>query len=212
MKWSPYPLHDPLWVRGTNIRESDPEGGGREAFILANPTLTEGSCKFSGDYSMILRFTKKAQTKLKLSQLPAMPDSANLFDEWYINVFHCNRYKYFLITNSATLFTVILHGGGIKDENDLQDRMFSVIRDQMNDIKCEPVFEKRISPNISGAALSSTNSRALVGSINDMIYNAKFYLDQHEMSPFEAGKAINETPFSYLKMENPNLCLKKYMT
>jgi hypothetical protein len=59
-----------------------------------------------------------------------MPDSADLFDEWYIHVFHCNRYKYFLITNAATLFTVILHGKGIRDDIDLLDRMFSAIRDQ----------------------------------------------------------------------------------
>ena len=160
---------------------------------------------------MILRFTKKAQSKLKLQQLPAIPDSPDLFDEWYIHVFHCNRHKYFLITNAATLFTVFLHGKGIKDDVDLLDRMFSAIRDQLKDVSFEKLFEQRISPHISGCALSNTTSRAVLGSINDMIYNAKYYLDQREMSPFEAGCAINETPFSYLKMDNPNLSLKQYI-
>jgi hypothetical protein len=160
---------------------------------------------------MILRFTKKAQSKLRLSQLPAMPDSPDLFDEWYIHVFHCNRHKYFLITNAATLFSVILHGKGIKDDIDLLDLMFPAIRDQLKDVSCEKLFEQGISPHISGSALSNTTSRAILGSINDMIYNAKYYLDQREMSPFETGKAINETPFSYIKMENPNICLKKYI-
>ena len=160
---------------------------------------------------MILRYTKKAQKKLKLPRLTTAPESADLFDEWCVDVFQSDRYTFFLASNAATLFTVILHGRGIRYDADLNDSMFGAILEQMEDVSCGAVFEKRISPGLTNILLSNTNSRAILGSMNDMIVNAKYFLDHQEMSPFDAAKLINETPFKYLRMEGPNHCLRRYL-
>ncbi len=159
---------------------------------------------------MIFRFTKNSQTKLKTGRLPAVEESSNLLYEWYVNVFFCMRHKYFITTNAATLFTVIIYGAGIKDDTDYFGHIFNAVRQQMQDVSLDLIFQRMISSKISEIIYANTINRSILGSMNDMTAMAKLLIQEDQLPPFEISKFINDTPFKYIGMHDPLDCLVKY--
>ncbi len=160
---------------------------------------------------MIFRLTQATQKKLKTGRLPSVPGSVDPVDEWYVNVFHCNRYKYIVTTHAATLFTVFMHGAGIKNVDDYIGFIFSAIAEQMRDVSLEPVYERIVAKNSGEVILSATNSRPILGSMNDMVQMTKYLFVDENISPFDAGKFINTTPFSYIGMDHPLERMRRYL-
>jgi hypothetical protein len=157
---------------------------------------------------MVFRFTRAAQKKLKIGALAALAPAENLFYEWFVHVFHARRYRYFITTNAATLFTVIIPGAGVKDDSIYFDNIFDAIKLQMEDVSMEFIYRRLIATKTAEILLSTTNSKSILGSMNDMIFNAKFLLDHEKMSPFDAGRFINKTPFSGIGMDYPENRMK----
>ncbi len=158
---------------------------------------------------MVFRFTKNAAKKLKLPPLTTVGPSPDLFYEWFVNVFHTSqRYKYFIITNAATLYSVIIHGKGVVDDSILYRDFFSMLELLLKDNECEFIYKRFIEPNKNGMTLSNTNNRSILSSMNDLIINSKYALDQDGLSPFEASKEINEMPMGFIHMESPDRYIK----
>jgi hypothetical protein len=158
---------------------------------------------------MIFRLTKKSQAKLKTGKLSKVPENV-LFNEWYINVFFSNRHRYFIISNAATLVTVIIPGAGIKNEADLFESVFDAMGELFNAIGCPFIFQRNIEPEIHDITLADTCNMKILGSMNDMVLNAKYHLEVDNMQPLDVSRSINETPFGYIGMETPSDFLKHY--
>jgi hypothetical protein len=50
--------------------------------------------------------------------------------------------------------------------------------------------------------------RRVLGSINELVSQAKFYLIERELSPFDVSFLLNETPMSYLIYGNSKEAFK----
>jgi hypothetical protein len=159
---------------------------------------------------MVFRFTKNAIKKLKLPKLSTVEKSNNLLNGWFVNVFYTKkRYKYFITTNAKTLFSVIIHGRSVVDDNVFFKDLFYSLRELLINNDCEYFYKRFIEPNIYQITLSNTNDRSIIGSMNDLIINAKVALDYHKLSPYDASKYINEAPMGLINMSSPGRYIKE---
>ncbi|MEJ2033589.1 MAG: hypothetical protein P8Y63_11240 [Deltaproteobacteria bacterium] len=151
---------------------------------------------------MILRVTQKLAKKIKVAPKVTLPRDSNPFADWAAHLFTADRTQYILLTNSASLYSVIFYGRGISESDIFIDRVLSALRDFMVDAGHGPVFERCIVPAASEILLCKTGDRSLLGSMNDHIHCAKAHLLCE--SPFEAGHKLNSTPMGAIGYRFPN--------
>jgi hypothetical protein len=70
------------------------------------------------------------------------------------------------------------------------------------------IFEKYIEPIAHEISFSKITDRRVMGSMNDLIFQAKVYLVECQHSPFHVSLHLNESPMSYLKYGRPKDAFK----
>jgi len=152
---------------------------------------------------MIFRLTQKLTRKVKLSPLRAMPDGQNPFIDWTAHLFTAQRAQYIIVVNTASLYSLLIYGRGITDDNDLIQATLAFMREFMAYDGCEFLYRRLIAPNTTTVSFAKASNRHVIGSINEFVFEAKFYLIERRLSPFETSRQINETPMSYLDYNTP---------
>ncbi|MFP4040595.1 MAG: DUF6933 domain-containing protein [Desulfosudaceae bacterium] len=152
---------------------------------------------------MLIRITQKLSKKLKTGTLPEIPDDPGPFLEWYANLFTADRLQYILTTEAKSLFSVVLYGRGITDDSRFIEHWLPFIREYFLSNGKRFAFERIIVPNTSQFQFSKTQSRSILGSMNDMVDMAKTMISLRDMSLWEVSDMINETPFSALEGQCP---------
>jgi len=152
---------------------------------------------------MIFRLTQKLAKKIKLPPLQALPPGQNPFIDWTANLFTAERAQYIIVTNTASLYSLIMYGRGITDDNELIRRTLSFMREFMTDDGCEFLYRRLIAPHTAVVSFSKANDRRVIGSMNELIFESKFYMIERRLSPFETSCRINETPMTYLDYNIP---------
>jgi hypothetical protein len=152
---------------------------------------------------MIFRLTQKLAKKIKLPPLQALPAGQNPFIDWTTHLFTAERAQYIIVTNTDSLYSLIMYGRGITDDNELIQRTLSFMREFMTDDGCEFLYRRLIAPHTARVSFSKATDRRVIGSMNELIFESKFYLVERQLSPFETSCQINETPMSYLDYNSP---------
>ena len=160
---------------------------------------------------MIFRLTLKLSKKVGFTSLPALPSDKNLnpLMDWNANLFTVQRTQYIILTNTASLYSMVMHGRGITS-----DRLF--IRDTLSYMKefmtidgNKSIFEKFIEPEGENIFFSKIIDRRVAGSMNDLIFQAKFHLIEGHKSPLDVSFLLNESPMSYLSYSRPKIEFQK---
>ncbi|MHB8580682.1 MAG: DUF6933 domain-containing protein [Ignavibacteriaceae bacterium] len=159
--------------------------------------------------NMILRATNKLAQKLKIKSLQKYDSKVSAFEEWYGNVFTADRVTYILFTNAFSLYSVILPGKGINNIRLFCESINFWLPEVLKEEECENMVNRFISNNSFPIDICKTINRGVLGSMNDMISNSKFYFTQYQLSPIEISKKMNEIPYSYLKYKNPLSVVKQ---
>lgn len=152
---------------------------------------------------MIFRLTQKMAKKVGLLSLRDMPLDKNPFIDWTAHLFRAERVQYIIITNTVSLYSLVMYGRGITDDNEFIQRTLSFMREFMADDDCEFLYQRLIAPHTARVSFSKAADRRAIGSMNELIFEAKLYLTERQMSPFEASLKINETLMSYLGYNSP---------
>jgi len=152
---------------------------------------------------MIFRLTQKLAKKFKLPPLPAQPECQNPFIDWTTHLFRAERSQYIIVTNTASLYSLVMYGRGITDDNEFIQRTFSFMRELMAADGCEFIYQRLIAPHTTRLSLAKATNRHVIGSMNELIFEAKLYLTERQLSPFETSHQINETLMSYLGYNSP---------
>jgi len=158
---------------------------------------------------MIIRLTKKLADKLKINLSKDCKYELNPIGEWYGHLFTANRIQYILFTNAYSLYSSIIPGKGIITIKNFIDTIFANLYKQLENDGLEIIVEKYISPNIEKINVCKTNNRGVLGSMNDMIFQSKYFLTEYNLSTIEISKRLNETIFGYIKYERPLSVLKQ---
>ena len=92
-----------------------------------------------------------------------------------------------------------MYGKGITNGSNFIERALSNIREFMEDVGQEFVYQRFIAPVSGSVRFAKALSRSVTGSMNDMTKHAAFYLAEGNVAPFEIGTRLNEIPMSALK-------------
>lgn len=159
---------------------------------------------------MILRLTKKAADYFHIKLVKSEKKAENDLCEWYCNLFIANRRKYFLVVNAITLYSIIFPAKGIKNESGFINSFLSELSDQMISDGFNDIFDNKIKNNCEEVYYYKTESRSVLGSMNDMINMLKYSIEVGDSSEREINDLCNRTPFTSINPNIPKTYIAKY--
>ena len=152
---------------------------------------------------MIFRVTQKLAKRIGITPSRCLPPDENPFADWSGHLFTARRVHYVIITNTPSLYSLLMDGRGITDDNQFLRRTLSHMSKFMAHDGNDFVFRRLIAPETRRVAYSKTWNRRVMGSMNDLVLHAKIHLVDGGMSPFDASAKLNEMPMSYLGYGTP---------
>jgi hypothetical protein len=158
---------------------------------------------------MIFRLSQKLNTKIKTGTLRPLPLDDNPFADWSAHLFVADRTQYIILSNTKSLYSVVMFGKGIAGESNFIERAMSNIREFMEADGQEFVYHRFIVPAAGSVRFTKALDRSVTGSMNDLIKHAKFWLATDNISPFDVGFRLNDIPMSALKLSGSPYCIPR---
>lgn len=154
---------------------------------------------------MIFRLTAKLAKKIGLDPLPLLSRDKGkdpLLD-WSAHLFTVQRTQYILVTNTESLYSMVMSGRGITT-----DRQFiQSVRTGLQAFLAGQGYHSKGAMDLPSpdrdASFAKITDRRILGSMNDLIFQAKIRLEEGQQMPLEVSFCLNETPMSYLKYRSP---------
>lgn len=151
---------------------------------------------------MILRLSQKLATKLDAGKLPTLPMDENPLADWSATLFVADRTQYILLSNTASLYSGVFYAKGTTS-NDGQFITFAMnfLREFMEDDGMLDVYLNHIAPSTGQVHFAKAFSRAVTGTMNELIMSATTFLGDDDMSPHEVGHELNDLLFSAIAVK-----------
>jgi hypothetical protein len=141
---------------------------------------------------LTLRLTQKLAARLQVQLAREPAPAANPFSDWCCHWFTVDRYRYLMVTNAPTFFSVVLRSQGMSDEPAFITGMLSGLREYLQQAGHEFAFAQLIAPESAAVLFRPVSDRRILGVMNEFIFMAKCYLD--ELSPVETSDRLNDCP------------------
>jgi len=147
---------------------------------------------------MIFRLSQKLNTKIKAGALGSLPLVENPFADWSAHLFVADRTQYIIVSNTKSLYSTVMYGKGITDENCFIDRVLSNLREFMEHDGQAFVYRRFVASASGTVRFSKALDRSVTGSMNELIIHATMLLTEGELSPFDVGFKLNDVLLSSL--------------
>lgn len=147
---------------------------------------------------MIFRISTKLGKKIHVTPDKILPVDPNPFADWSANLFDVGRSQYVLITNTISLYSVVMPGRGLRNNRLFLERARDSMSEVIRSAGHESIFEKFIVPSMDSVRFSKALNRSVTGSMNELIFQAKYELIEPELSLNEISFRLNEVIMSYL--------------
>lgn len=153
---------------------------------------------------MILRVSGKLGKKIKVAPSDSLPRHDNPYLDWSGHVFRANGRQYIILTNTASLYSVIFPGRGITTPAAYEARVRSELRAFLDYDGVRRIYEQYIATDDGPPQFSKAFNRSVTGSMNDLVYHAQVHLEWSNLPLREAAVRINEMPMGMLDMGFPD--------
>jgi len=147
---------------------------------------------------MIARVTARLGKKIGVSPSHSLPVDANPYADWSAHLFTVNRLQYILLTNTVSLYSIVIQAKGITSDRTFLSRMAREMGAFMRKDGHQLIYERCVAPATEQVTFSKALSRAVTGSMNDLIFEAKCFLIDSEASLCDVSLRLNETPLAFL--------------
>jgi hypothetical protein len=152
---------------------------------------------------MIFRLTQKMAKKIKESPNINYSLAANPYTDWSAHLFTADRMQYLIITNTASLYSIISYARGMTDMDSFIKYSLGYMAEYLSGDGFGFQFRRLIVPNAKETVFSKLLDRRVISSINELIRIAKFYLIEDGLSPFDASQGINDIAMSCINYDKP---------
>jgi len=164
---------------------------------------------------MIFSCTKKVLDKIKKYKI-IEPDKVEInFYNWYVDAIVLERKTYFLFTNSITLFSFFVYGGTKKELQNIEQIFATKLTEQIEkEIGTENQYVKNVFQKNQMYKFTKTNSRSVLGSMNDIKENIKVQLWHKGKLKYTydlINSLLNNFPVGALKYATPNQKMKEML-
>jgi len=150
---------------------------------------------------MIFRLSQKLAKKIKAGPLKPMPLDENPYADWSCHLFTVSRQQFILLSNTQSLYSCLLFGKGINSEARFAEQALNAIRGFMHSDGQMFVYERFIAPASGSVNFARALNRSVIGSMNELIFHAKWCLEPGTLSPLEVSFEINDLLLSALASE-----------
>lgn len=152
---------------------------------------------------MIIRPTAKLAKKIKVNPQEVLPATSDPFVDWSARLFNVGRTQQVMLTNTASLYSVVMPGAGVTDLQSLMDRALEALAERLASDGLQDVYNVRILPAWRDASVSKALSQSVTGSMNDLEFTVNLVMYEEGLSRMEASQRINEMPMGSLKFASP---------
>jgi hypothetical protein len=152
---------------------------------------------------MILRLSSKLAAKIKEPSLTVAPPCTNPFLDWHCSLFIHNRAQYIIITNSSSLFSVFMHGAGNTNIDRFCDNMVYSLRSVLEQSGFSLIYDRIIIPSLNQMLFAKPNDQRIIGSMNELIFQARVFLDMEDLSPYELSHHVNKVIMGMIHYRTP---------
>ncbi len=166
---------------------------------------------------MIFRLSQKLATKLKEGSLPSVPLDENPYADWSAHLFTVARTQYIIVANTRAMYSVVFYGSGITNDSEFITRALNALGEFMEDDGQSFVYHRLIAPTSTSVKFAKALDRSTVGSINELVKFATYFLEDDEISPHDLGFRLNDVLLSALSLKKggygkPNEAFKALIT
>ena len=148
---------------------------------------------------MVFRLTKKASEQTHIS-VTNESQSQNRYCDWFVDLFvGKDRKKYFLITNSFSLFSIVISAKGIRGEEVFSKNVLNQLRIYFEKTGHSDLFSQFIQPFENEIIFTKTNSRSVLKSMEGLreraVFETVFIQAEDEQEKFfKINNHINKVP------------------
>ncbi|HPL64055.1 MAG TPA: hypothetical protein PK587_09850 [Syntrophales bacterium] len=152
---------------------------------------------------MIFRLDVKLADKIKAAPLNSLSADPNPYADWTARLFTASRIRYILISNTRSLYSVVMPGKGASSDSAFLHAAANAIEEFLRADVNEFIFRRFVAPEMEKALFAKALNRSVTGSMNDLVYQAKIDLIHFSHSLHEISSRLNEVPMSCLKYKHP---------
>jgi hypothetical protein len=160
---------------------------------------------------MIIRLTTKLAAKVKVKTLASLPPDANLLADWTANLFTVGRAQHVIATNTASLYSFLFPGRGLASERQFVTGFLESLQLFLAADELHLDYQQWIEPTAHQIQFSKALDRSVMGSMNELVFHARHWLEGGELSLNEIASRLNDTPFSSLEYGNPRESIQELM-
>jgi hypothetical protein len=157
---------------------------------------------------MIIRLSSKLAEKVKVPLNQTLEADANPFTDWSANLFRIGNVQYIIVTNTASLYSVLFEGRGITTADKLLTSFLHNIEALLQRDEHRTAFGQFIKPLADDIHFSKALNSSVIGSMVDLVHLAEHRITDGEPL-LEVSSRINEAPMSYLKYESPDRVMNR---
>jgi hypothetical protein len=147
---------------------------------------------------MVFRVSAKLGKKIRLGYEQSLPPAANPLLDWSADLFTADRTQYIIVSNTASLYSIVMYGRGVANETRFLQDSISQMREVLKADGFSSALREVIGPSADRIALAKRQDRSVIGSMNDLIWQARLRLVQDEISPYETSFFLNRTLMSHI--------------
>lgn len=151
----------------------------------------------------MIRVTAKLATKLHFTPAKSKSPDSNPYADWTAHLFTADRTQYLLVSNTKSLYSMVLYGAGITSDDGFVDRVLHHMSEFLSEDGFELIFQRLVIASAAHVALCRPANRSVTGSMTELVHLAKGYLIDQGLSPFDTALRLNEAPMSYLDYASP---------
>jgi len=145
---------------------------------------------------LIFRPSRKLATKIKAKKLASLPPAEDLITDWSSHLFVADRVQYILLSHTGSLYSTAIYGRGVTDVDGFIRGALDALRDALEADGLGDVYRRHILSTTGPVRFAGASGRAVTGSMNELIAQAKWLLAGEELSPFDLGFRLNEVLLS----------------
>ena len=144
----------------------------------------------------------------------SLPDMEGL-GNWYANLLRIDRRKCLLFTNEKTLYTFLIPKVLKENLKNIKNEFLTHLILNLRYEELGPNAVNHFREEYQEIGFAKTNNRAVLGSMNDFIYQAEGYIEMQggidRANILVVNHKVNQAPMSMLKYERPVDAMKKVL-
>lgn len=147
---------------------------------------------------MIFRITQKLARKIKITPAAALPPHDNPLLDWTANLFMVSRWQCIILTNSASLYSVVFPGKGIPNEQALVEQGMKALDDCFTRDGILGLYDFEMAPATDSVDFCKAGDKSVLASMNQLVFDAKWQLLERGHPLYLVNQRLNRTSMSKL--------------